>query len=240
VYALPDAPLARQAAASVHGLVSHQSAARHWKMEMLIADSTAHVTVSRSSRPPIISDVTWHFSEVDGRDDGYGVTSPLRTVLDCALYLPFAQALAIADSALHRELITSDELLRAAYARQGAGRQRMMRVADLANGRAANPFESGLRAILIDAEIEGFTPQCEIELPEGRIWVDLGDPQRRIALEADSFAFHGSPTTLTKDCRRYDELVSNGWLVLRFTYEHVTTEQDWIASTTIDTCTLRD
>jgi very-short-patch-repair endonuclease len=69
--------------------------------------------------------------------------------------------------------------------------------------------------------------------------VDLGDPTRKIALEADSYAHHGTREGLVRDCRRYDELVRSGWLLLRFSWEHVMFEPGWLASIVTDTCALR-
>jgi very-short-patch-repair endonuclease len=40
-------------------------------------------------------------------------------------------------------------------------------------------------------------------------------------LEADSFEWHGSRAALARDARRYNLLVSEGWLVLRFAWEDV-------------------
>jgi len=34
---------------------------------------------------------------------------------------------------------------------------------------------------------------------------------------------------LTADCWRYDELTVAGWLVLRFAWEQVMFQQDWVA-----------
>jgi very-short-patch-repair endonuclease len=31
-----------------------------------------------------------------------------------------------------------------------------------------------------------------------------------------------------RDCERYDELVAAGWIVLRFTYEHVMFRAGWV------------
>ncbi len=33
---------------------------------------------------------------------------------------------------------------------------------------------------------------------------------------------------MERDCRRYDELVRLGWRVLRFAWEHVMLEPDWV------------
>jgi len=239
VYALPETPLPYPAAIAARGLVSHQSAARHWKLEALNPDTATHVTVPRHARPQPLNGVSLHFSDVAAADDHGGVTSPIRTVLDCAVSLPFAEALSIADSALRLAVVSSDELIAAALSRQGAGRQRMIRVAGEATGLAANPFESGLRATVLQAGIHGFQPQQPIQLPNRTAWVDLGDPVRRIALEADSFIFHGSPEALRHDCERYNELICLGWLPLRFAYAHVALESEWLASVVGKACTLR-
>lgn len=239
-YALPEVPLVDQSAAATRGLISHVSAAEHWKLEMLTPPDSAHVTVPSKSRPRPRSGVTLHFSAVPERDDHDGVTSPVRTVLDCALALPMAEALAIADSARRIELVTSEELIEAALKRRGPGRQRILQVATAADHRAANAFESGLRAALLVAGITGFQPQCPVSLPSGTAWVDLGDPDRRIALEADSFRYHMTPEALLRDCRRYDEMIQAEWLPLRFGWQHVMFESTWIASMVKAVCALRD
>jgi hypothetical protein len=239
-YALPEVPLAYQAAAAARGLVSHISAAEHWKLDLLVQPTSAHVTVPPRARPSPRQGVVLHFSNVPARDDHNGVTSPLRTVLDCALNLPLGEALTIADSALRHCLVTPEELILAAHQRCGPGRQRIIRVAEAADGRAANPFESGLRAIVIEAGITGFEPQYPVPLPFGTAWADLGDPVRRIAMEADSFGYHMSPDALHRDSRRHDEMIRAEWLPLRFGWQHVMFESMWLASVVKDTCALRD
>ena len=49
-------------------------------------------------------------------------------------------------------------------------------------------------------------------------------------MEADSFEWHGKRAKLRSDCRRYDELVVDGWIVLRFGWEDVMFEQEWVES----------
>jgi len=49
------------------------------------------------------------------------VTSPLRAVLDCVRTLPFADGLAVADSALRRGEVDTDELAAAVAALSGRG-----------------------------------------------------------------------------------------------------------------------
>jgi very-short-patch-repair endonuclease len=94
-------------------------------------------------------------------------------------------------------------------------------VAALADGRAANPFESALRATCLD--VRGLRVVPQVPIVEGR-WLgrpDLVDQRLRIALEADSFAWHGERAALRRDANRYNALVAAGWLVLRFSWEDV-------------------
>lgn len=88
-----------------------------------------------------------------------------------------------------------------------------------------------LRALLITEEIDGFEPQVLVSNGAFRARVDLGHRQKQVALEADSFTFHGSRRDFTADCRRYDELVAAGWLVLRITYEQIVGDPEWVTST---------
>ena len=50
----------------------------------------------------------------------------------------------------------------------------------------------------------------------------------RVVLEADSFEFHGSRKGLRRDCERYTALAIRRWIVVRFAWEHVMFEQDYV------------
>jgi very-short-patch-repair endonuclease len=181
-------------------------------------------------------EVHWH--TLQPADVRNGVTAPLRTVLDCAATLPFAEALAIADGALRLALVTPEALLAAARRWRGRGARDIRRVAMLADARAAGPFESGLRSIALDAGCTGFEPQVTITVPGGAR-VDLADVERRIVLEADSFEWHGNRQALHRDCRRYDELVRAGWTVLRFAWEDVMFDAAWVQEVIKDVVATR-
>jgi hypothetical protein len=242
VYALTDLSADQKAAAAAHGVISHQSAAAYWLMKSIAPASSIHITVPRNARPATRKGVTLHYADLDDEE----ITSPLRTVLDCAAALPFREALAIADSACRQELIASDELLHAALCLRGPGSRRALRVASHADGRADNPFESAMRAIVIEHGITGFHPQLIIPRGYGigksggdkDKRVDLGDPERLIVFEADSFEYHGSRTALAADCLRYDELSSQGWRQLHFAYEQVMFEPDQTGRMMLEICQL--
>lgn len=64
-------------------------------------------------------------------------------------------------------------------------------------------------------------PQVLITDGDFTVRPDLVDPRRRVVLEADSFEWHGKRSALASDTRRYNMLVINRWIVLRFCYEDV-------------------
>lgn len=228
-YALPTTPDPARVALALHGQLSHASAAEAWALSAIRRPSQVHVTVPPHAHrtPPAL--VTLHYAE---RAGGLVATPPLRTVLDCARTMPFREGLAIADSALRGELVAAPELQAAARVLRGPGAALARRVAQHADGRAANPFESALRAEVLEAGLTGFEPQYRV--PGLPYRVDLAHPGLRMVLEADSFAHHGSREALDRDCLRYDELVRAGWVVLRFSWEQVMFDAAWLRQLVAD------
>jgi very-short-patch-repair endonuclease len=152
---------------------------------------------------------------------------PDVTLAHCMRRLPFDEALAVADSAM-RAGVPRSTLLRIAQGAQGPGSAQMRRVAVSASPEVANPFESVLHSIAL--QVAGLTvrPQVTIREPDIVARPDFVDEELMIVLEADSFEWHGGRAQLSADARRYNLLVVNGWLVLRFSYEHVMTQPDFV------------
>ncbi len=159
-------------------------------------------------------------------------TSVARTVLDCAAALPFAEGLAIADSALRLGKVSPDQLVEAAGRWVGRNRRAQQRVLQAMDGRASNAFESGLRAACLEAGVV-MEPQVWIPTARGDYRVDLAK-QWVLVAEADSFEWHGGRDALHRDCTRYNELVRAGCTVLRFSWEHVMFERAWIGEVVSD------
>jgi very-short-patch-repair endonuclease len=240
VLVLPGLPDPQVAAARAGGVLSHLTAAERLGLSLVRVPDVVHVTVPHGARPVPQEGVRVHWSVVPAeRVQPWGTTSVLRTVMDCATLLPFDEALAVADSALYWTSVTRSDLLAAASASSRTGRRRRTRVAEDADERAANAFESRLRAVVLEEGWTGFVPQFEIRLPSRTVRVDLADPRRRVVLEADSFAHHGTREALRRDCERYDELVADGWIVLRFAWEHVMFQPAWVAEVVGRACRPR-
>lgn len=231
-YALPTAEAGRRTANQLSAVVSHTSAAAHWGWEMKVVPARPTVTVPRKRKVPAgirtDVDVFWR-TLAGGSVTPTQATPPLQTVIDCARWLPFDEALAIADSALRHRSVAHEELSAAASKIRGRGTPAVVRVLGAADGRADNPFESVLRAISLDVPGLRLVPQVEVR-GKGRRMVrpDLVDELLRIVAEADSFEHHGSRKALVMDCARYDNLVADGWTVLRFAWEQVMHRPDWV------------
>jgi very-short-patch-repair endonuclease len=109
---------------------------------------------------------------------------------------------------------------------RGPGAPRVRRVCAEATKEAANPFESVLRAIALEVPDLHVRPQLRIA-PSVR--PDLVDADLRIVLEADSFAWHGSRAALRQDAKRYNLMVMDGWIVLRFAWEDVMFDPGYVS-----------
>ncbi len=222
-YRSGDLDGARAAAARLDGVVSHLSAAQHWGWKLKLPPEEPCVTVRRRSHGLDADDVEVHWADLGPGQVVRGVTEPLRTVIDCARAYPFDVALSVADSAV-RDGIDPGDLLAAALGSPRTGRRKAVRVAESADGRAANPFESVLRAIALEVGL-AVEPQQWIG-SVGR--ADLVDHGRRIAIEADSFEFHAERADLRRDVRRYTAFVRLGYRLVRFTWEDVMFDQDYV------------
>jgi very-short-patch-repair endonuclease len=209
-----------RAANALSGVLSEDSAAQAYGWKMKHVPKTPCVTVRRKRRltPQQRRGRRIRYRDLDPDDVNGLITRPAETVIRCAARMPFDEALAIADSALRQGVVTREDLVRRAEAEPARYRERCLRVARAADERPDNPFESVLRAIALDVPGLSVEPQ---------VWVgsigraDLVDERLHLVLEADSFEFHGRRRMLKRDCERYNAFVLEGFLVIRFTYEHV-------------------
>lgn len=238
-YALPHADEAVRAAHRLSGVLSHESAALHHGWEIKSVAARPHVTVPKNRKvaPARVSSVHLHRADLHPDDISGIATSPALTLEQCLRTLPFDAALAVADSALRNGTLPA-VLRRIAVGARGPGSAQVRRVAREARAEAANPFESVLRAIALDVDGLTVRPQRVISASTGTVRPDLVDEDLHIVLEADSFEWHGRRASLRKDCRRYNLLVTDGWLVLRFAWEDVMHDQDYVRAALVNITNL--
>lgn len=231
-YAVPEVHEGTELALKVAGHVCLVSAALAHGWKVKVVPDLPQVAVPKDRRIDAATRALVDLSWIDLRDDQVeGLATDAATTLEmCGRRLPFDEGLAIADSAL-RSGFPARRLRMIAESAKGPGSARLRRVATHADPRADNPFESVLRAIALDVQGLDVEPQVRIR---GRLALDvrpdLVDEHLRIVLEADSFEWHGDRAALRRDARRYDLLVANGWVVLRFAWEDVMHEPTWVRS----------
>lgn len=230
-YALPTADEARRAASRLSGVLGMRSAASYWGWEQKSPPTEPEVVVRRGRKLTVQQrhGVQVHWITVDAAHVHAGIVTDRETTLvHCLRSLPYDEALAIADSALRHRDIDRAGLIALAEAIRGPGSAQARKVARLADPRAANPFESALRAIATNVRGLHVVPQRVIGTGHDKVTPDLVDERLGIVLEADSFSWHGIRRYLRRDCRRYNWLVLRGWLVLRFAWEDVMFDPDYV------------
>jgi very-short-patch-repair endonuclease len=111
---------------------------------------------------------------------------------------------------------------------RGPGRPGVLRAVRLADKRSANPFESSLRSIADEVDGLDVEPQRWIVINGQWVRPDLVDARLKLVLEAESFEWHGKRAALKRDARRYNLLVIDGWTVLRFSWEDVMFDREYV------------
>lgn len=240
-YALPDAydALVLATRASGHVCLTTAALAHAWAVKSVPRKPWVALPKHRRLSPELAEKLSPHWIDLAEQDTMGACTSEVKTIEMCLRSLPFDEALVIADSAL-RTGFPRATLLATTESARGPGSAQMRRVAHLASGKAANPFESVLRAICLGVEGLDVRPQLRVRTVLGT-WVrpDLVDDALRIVAEADSFEWHGDRVALRRDARRYDELVASGWAVLRFAWEDVMHEPEWVRQILTETVAVR-
>ncbi len=228
-YALPVVEDAVRRAHAMSGVLSLTSAALQHGWEVKTVPDKPHILVPTKRKVPRrhLAAVHLHRGDLHADDISGTATSREVTLLQCLRTLPFDEALCVADSALrHGE--SPAVLRRIAAAARGPGAPQIRRVAHEADGDAANPFESTLRAIARGVPHLDVRPQRLVVTPRSSARPDLVDVDLRVVLEADSFEWHGDRAALRRDARRYNLMVVDGWIVLRFAWEDVMFDQDYV------------
>ena len=195
-------------------------AAAWWQRLARFAPASVEVTVPRDSngrcregsrvrrRDLIAADVVV--------DRGLRVTALPLTVVEAAARRDGGAR--ILDSALQHNIELSS-LWRAHVRNKGRhGAPRARRMLTAADEGARSAAERLLVQLLKSAGITGWVAN----LPVGGYCVDVGFRAKKVALEADGFAFHSDAEAFQKDRVRQNHLMLLGWQVLRFTWLDLT------------------
>ncbi|TXG92300.1 hypothetical protein DW322_01760 [Rhodococcus rhodnii] len=189
-----------------------------------------HVTVGGGSHGKATARRVVHAAPLDESDvvtiTGVRVTSVARTVVDLAHTVGFEQAVVTGDAALAR--ISAHELSDATERRTGRrGAPAARRALAFLDGRSESVGESRSRVLLHRA---GFPPpelQHRIHTVQGEFIgrVDFAWEEFGVVGEFDGFAKYGEGRdafeALRREKHREDALRAAGWVVARWTWEHL-------------------
>lgn len=206
-------------------VASHTTAAAAlWRLEGVVADGDVHVTVPRAATVKPRNGVIVHRGAVlpNERDLPFGVpaTTVVRTVLDLARTLTVEASVVAVDSALRAGHCRLDQLAAGLSSAAGLpGVIEARRAVSLADPSSGSPGETRLRLVLVLAGLPAPQSQLVVRDGHGRFLAraDLGYREARLLLEYDGYDAHSPRPVFRDDRRRQNALVSNGWLVLRYT-----------------------
>lgn len=214
----------REVAARLDGVISGTTAARLHGIELARSETSVHVSIERGRRVRcLLPGVEVHRATLAPGDveqlGGLPVTTVTRTLLDLAAWLPCAQAVAAADSAVRLGRVGPAELSAAA----GTGQGRVARRIALVDPECGSVLESMFRILVLLARLPA--PQTQVDIRDGRGgWigrVDFAWVEARVIVETDGLAWHSSAQQWRADRRRDVALQRAGWLVVRLSWEDV-------------------
>jgi very-short-patch-repair endonuclease len=218
------APLGAETAALLHAgddtVISHDSAAALWGL----TDFPSFVAITLMGRR-VRDQPGLHVHRVpalDVRDlrlrDGLPVTSPARTLIDCASHpnidrlLNEARALKLAKDA---EL---EAAMDRCPRRKGVAALRALLAAEQDTGFTRSKAERILRRLVREAELERPITNTYVE----RVEVDAYWPRLKLVVEFDGHQYHGTYQAFQRDRAKTNKLIAAGYLVLRFTWAQLT------------------
>lgn len=219
-----------------HHVLSHQTAALIHGCWVGRLDGDTHITQTTKPRDNDVLDLRRHVAEWDDADvimiGGLRVTSLMRTIVDCARFLPARDGLAVADSGLRllarpdrfdrdaSEIRLEDQRRtleeRLAPKKGWRGIVRARAVLAAADGFAESAGESGLRWVALSRGLPRPICQFPVETERGRFFLDFAWPQgtgghafpdgvRTLGEEYDGRAKYGNGTSTRPNDALFEE-----------------------------------
>jgi very-short-patch-repair endonuclease len=224
-------PMAAVLALGDGALLSHYGAAVLWSLRPPAAGRIEVTVVGRDARGPggirVHRAGDLHLTDRTTRER-IPVTSPARTLLDVAAYLPLRDLNRAADEARVHHLVTDDsldeQLKRYPHHRGTAALTRAIQTDPaLTRSEAERKLLELIRAARL--------PEPRTNARVGRWEVDFLWREHRLIVEVDGYAFHSSRSSFERDRRRDAELGRYGYRVLRFTWRQLSGEPEAIIAT---------
>lgn len=225
---------------SGHPVYSHFSAARLHGLDVWNCGDEVHLTSpSTPSGTGVAADVVHHHLQLPAGSAGritsaagprVRVTSLERTVVDCARFGGFAQAVVIGDHALRRgaSMETMMAMVSGLTGRRGVKRAR--RVLAALNEASESVGESRTRLVLAVMDIPAPVLQLRIQANGMEYRADFAWPELKLILEFDGqgkyFNYRPTAEALLAERRRESLLVEQGWRFIRVVWDDLARPED--------------
>lgn len=138
----------------------------------------------------------------------------------------------VALAALQQRLVTlSDLLSEADKLRLATGHSQFMRVlGEVGNGAHAES-EFQFHGLLQNHGFADWEANYPVRLPDGRLaYIDVAFPDAKVAVEIDGYRYHSDRAAFEHDRFRGNELLQLGWRVLRFTWQQLTNDPQYVVN----------
>jgi very-short-patch-repair endonuclease len=222
--------LAARATVGHHAVASYHSAALLHRLDLLSSPPEGSVALTcppgkpwNRARP---ASVVFHTADLPAghltRLYGLPVTTAARTVIDLARTLPFADAVAAADSALRKEKATKPELGKILdVCARWPGVRQARQVVEFADERAESPLESVARVIFDQSGLDSPELQATVFTPSDAFRVDFLWRAHKVIAEADGLGKYNDRSDAIKQLERDRRLRDAGFRVVHFTWKEL-------------------
>jgi len=170
------------------------------------------------------------------RVSGIYCTSAARTCIDMGARVHEEALERLIDRAVHAGITTIEEVVRtflqlAVRGRDGIATARAVLV-DLTPDLAV--VESDLETLFVRLLRQAGLPEPErqvaVTVGHRLFRLDFAYSARRIAIECDGFATHGTRAAFEEDRERQNLLILGGWTILRFTWRQIVSRPDEVVA----------
>ncbi|MCG7607716.1 MULTISPECIES: hypothetical protein [Mycobacterium] len=202
--------IAGRAAAALHGAL--------WVDD----DAPVELITEHGRRRPgvIVREERFKDDEICRMGD-FSVTTPLRTALDLARFLPRDEAVAHLDALAIATGVEAEQVLELAARYRGLRGIRSARTAlDLMDAGGQSPRETWLRLLLIDAGVR--RPRTQIRVSDGfnEAFIDMGYDDVKVGLDYEGKHHATDRPRYVHDIGRSEFIECEGWINIRVVAEH--------------------
>ena len=204
------------------GAISNRTAGRWWGFDAVKESAIEARVLGRRKKPEgleMVLHLTDRFSPVDrGRRGDLWITSPGRTLVDLASVLPFESLEAAVHSALRKRQTTVSRLTDFHERQSGRGRsgvtsmRKVLADIDSFGAPTGSHLETRFMQLIRKARFPTMHRQVEV-WDAGRFVarVDFAYPDRRFAIEVQSYEFHSERRDWKRDQEKVNDLRRAGW-----------------------------